>query len=172
MIQEAVDALRGVEHEPEIDPALSLPVSAFVPEEYVSDAYDRLAIYKRVASAESAERLTALREELQDRFGPPPEPVVRLFEAMEIKRLARNLRIAKIEADERRIVVAATPRAPLPKSAVDTLLRAYPRTIRFLSDYAFSITHHKSDWSQMFEHLVELLTRLGAASPSESAAQT
>jgi transcription-repair coupling factor (superfamily II helicase) len=164
MIQEAVDALRGADHEPEIDPVLTLPVSAFVPEEYVPDAYDRLAIYKRVGSAETSERLSALQTELRDRFGPLPETVMRLFEAMEIKRLARNLRIAKVEVDDRRIVVAATPRAPLPKEAVDALLRAYPRAVRFLSDYAFMITHQGGGWNVVFDRLVELLNRLGASS--------
>jgi transcription-repair coupling factor (superfamily II helicase) len=172
MIQEAVDALRGADHEPEIDPVLTLPVSAFIPEEYVPDAYDRLALYKRVGSAETADRLAALQTELQDRFGPLPEAVIRLFEAMEIKRLARNLRIAKVEADDRRIVVAATPRAPLPKEAVDALLRAYPRTVRFLSDYAFMITHQGGGWSLVFERLIELLNHLGASSAVETTTRT
>ncbi len=163
MIRDAVDALRGTVHEAEIDPALTLPVSAFIPEDYVADGYHRLALYKRVASAETKEALAALRAEMEDRFGPPPEPVVRLFEAMEIKRLARTLRIAKVEADDHRIVVAATPRAPLPKEAVDALLRAYPRTVRFLSDYAFMVTHGGGGWTPLFGRLVDLLNRLGAS---------
>jgi transcription-repair coupling factor (superfamily II helicase) len=170
MIRDAVDALRGTDHEAEIDPALTLPVSAFIPDDYVADAYHRLALYKRVASAETSQALAALRGELEDRFGPMPEPVARLFEAMEIKRLARNLRIAKVEADEHRIVVAATPRAPLPKEAVDALLRAYPRAVRFLSDYAFMITHGGGGWPPLYARLVDLLTRLGASSGSGVAA--
>jgi transcription-repair coupling factor (superfamily II helicase) len=166
MIRDAVDALRGAEHEAEIDPALTLPVSAFIPEDYVADAYHRLALYKRVASAETKQALEALRAEMEDRFGPIPDPVLRLFEAMEIKRLARNLRIAKVEADDHRIVVAATPRAPLPKEAVDALLRAYPRAIRFLSDYAFMITHSGGGWTPLYTRLVDLLNRLGASDAS------
>lgn len=171
MIQEAVEALRGAEQPPEIDPALTLPVSAFIPEDYVADAYHRLALYKRVASAETADALAALRTEMEDRFGSLPDPVMRLFEAMEIKRLARALGLAKVEADEHRIVVAATPRAPLPKEAVDALLRAYPRTVRFLSDYAFMITHQGGAWQTVFSRLVELLTRLGATAAHDTGAR-
>jgi transcription-repair coupling factor (superfamily II helicase) len=165
MIQEAVAALRGVDHEPDVDPALTLPVSAFIPDDYIEDAYHRLAYYKRVASVETADALSALREDMQDRFGPLPEPVERLFEVMNIKRLARGLRLAKVEADDHRIVVAATPRAPIPKEAVDTLLRAYPRTIRFLSDYAFMVTHAGGGWTPLCARLLELLDHLG---PSEA----
>jgi transcription-repair coupling factor (superfamily II helicase) len=161
MIQEAVDALRGGEREPDVDPALTLPVSAFIPDDYIEDAYHRLAYYKRVASVETADALSALREEMKDRFGPLPEPVERLFEVMNIKRLARGLRLAKVEADDHRIVVAATPRAPIPREAVDTLLRAYPRSVRFLSDYAFMVTHAGGGWTPLFGRLVELLSRLG-----------
>jgi transcription-repair coupling factor (superfamily II helicase) len=161
MIQEAVDALRGGEREPDVDPALTLPVSAFIPDDYIADAYHRLAYYKRVAAVETAEALAALREEMRDRFGTLPEPVVRLFEVMDIKRLARALRLAKVEADDHRIVVSATPRAPIPKEAVDTLLRAYPRAVRFLSDYAFMVTHAGGGWPPLFGRLVDLLNRLG-----------
>jgi hypothetical protein len=80
---------------------------------------------------------------------------------MDIKRLARALRLAKVEADDHRIVVSATPRAPIPKEAVDTLLRAYPRAVRFLSDYAFMVTHAGGGWPPLFGRLVELLNRLG-----------
>jgi transcription-repair coupling factor (superfamily II helicase) len=162
MIQEAVEALRGGGQEPEVDPTLALPVSAFIPEDYVADAYHRLALYKRVASVVTSESLASLRAEMEDRFGPIPEPVTRLFEAMEIKRLARQLGLAKVEADDHRIVIAATPRAPLPKNTVDALLRAYPRAVRFLSDYAFMITHNGGGWSPAYTRLIELLTRLGA----------
>jgi transcription-repair coupling factor (superfamily II helicase) len=161
MIQEAVAALRGGEREPEVDPALTLPVSAFIPDDYITDAYHRLAYYKRVASVETGDALSALRDDMQDRFGPLPTPVQRLFEVMNIKRLARALRLAKVEADDHRIVVAATPRAPIPKEAVDTLLREYPRSVRFLSDYAFMVTHPGGGWAPLCMRVQELLTRLG-----------
>jgi transcription-repair coupling factor (superfamily II helicase) len=161
MIQEAVAALRGGEHEPDVDPALTLPVSAFIPDDYITDAYHRLAYYKRVASAETGDALSALRDDMQDRFGPLPSPVQRLFEVMNIKRLARALRLAKVEADDHRIVVAATPRAPIPKEAVATLLREYPRSVRFLSDYAFMVTHPGGGWAPLCMRVQELLMLLG-----------
>jgi transcription-repair coupling factor (superfamily II helicase) len=110
---------------------------------------------------DTTDALSALREEMCDRFGPLPDPVVRLFEVMDVKRLARGLRLAKVEADDHRIVVAASPRAPISKEAVDTLLRAYPRSVRFLSDYAFMVTHAGGGWHPLFGRLVELLNRLG-----------
>ncbi|MBI3606632.1 MAG: transcription-repair coupling factor, partial [Nitrospirae bacterium] len=162
MIQEAVDRLRGTAPEPPIEPSLTIPVSAFIPETYIADAYHRLAFYKRLASAETPDALAALDTELSDRFGPPPEPARRLFQVMEIKRLARSLALAKVEAGDRRIVIAASPRSPLPAGAVDALLRAYPQDIRFLSEHTLMVTHPIEEWDETFARLMGLLQRLGA----------
>jgi transcription-repair coupling factor (superfamily II helicase) len=169
MIQEAVDRLRGTEPEPPVEPSLTLPVSAFLPETYIADAYHRLAFYKRLASADSPDALTALDTELTDRFGPPPEPARRLFQVMEIRRLARSLAVAKVEAGDRRIVIAASPRSPLPSDAVDALLRAYPRDIRFLSEHTLMVTHPLEAWDETFARLIDLLQRLGACDRQDAA---
>ncbi len=162
MIQDAVHALRGSEPEPEVEPSLSLPVAAFIPEDYMADAYHRLAFYKRFASADSPETLAALRAELVDRFGPPPEPVDRLIDVMALKRLARGLAVEKIDSGDRRIVIATSPRSPLSRGAVDALLAAYPRQIRFLSEYAFMVAHDAEEWPATRARITDLLQRLGA----------
>ena len=162
MIQDAVHTLRGSEPEPAVEPSLSLPVAAFIPEDYMADAYHRLAFYKRFASADSSEALAALRAELSDRFGPPPEPVDRLIDVMALKRLARSLAVEKIEAGDRRIVIATSPKSPLSRGVVDALLAAYPRQIRFLSEYAFMVAHDAEEWPATRARITDLLQRLGA----------
>jgi len=162
MIQDAVHTLRGSEPEPAVEPSLSLPVAAFIPEDYMADAYHRLAFYKRFASADSPQALAVLRAELSDRFGPPPEPVDRLIDVMALKRLARGLAVEKIEAGDRRIVIATSPRSPLSRGVVDALLAAYPRQIRFLSEYAFMVAHDAEEWPATRARITDLLQRLGA----------
>src|SRR5581483_6987636 len=57
----------------DISAEVNLHVPALLPESYCSDVHERLALYKRLADAESREALDALREELVDRFGDLPE---------------------------------------------------------------------------------------------------
>ena len=168
MIQETVQTLRGEEPPPEVEPSLSLPVSAFIPEEYIHDAYHRLVFYKRVAAAESEEALTAIRVELADRFGPVPEPVERLLEVMAIKQKARRLALVKVEVGDRSIVIATSPNRPLPRGVTDALLKTYPRTIRFLSEYSFMIAHAATNWNETRSRVDELLQRLGACGTQDA----
>ncbi|MEO5657069.1 MAG: TRCF domain-containing protein, partial [Nitrospiria bacterium] len=169
MIQEAVDTLRGAEPDPVIEPSLTLPVSAFIPETYLADAYHRLAFYKRLSSAETPEALAALRIELGDRFGPPPREATHLFDVMALKQLARRLAVSKLEVGGGKIMIATSPRSPLSPHLVDALLHAYPGTIRFLSEYAFLVTHQTEAWPDTYARLMDLLQRLGACDTQDAA---
>jgi transcription-repair coupling factor (superfamily II helicase) len=83
MLDEAVAALRsadgarseGAESEVRID----ADVSAFIPSAYVPYEQAKIDVHRRIAAAREPGRLRELRDELRDRFGPPPEPVVALL---------------------------------------------------------------------------------------------
>ena len=54
--------------------SLDLPLTAYLPEEYVPDDAVRLRVYQRMAASMSDAQIRDLRRELEDRFGPLPEP--------------------------------------------------------------------------------------------------
>jgi transcription-repair coupling factor (superfamily II helicase) len=54
---------------------LDVSVDAYVPADYVPYEQAKIEIHRRVAGALEVADVERLREELQDRFGPPPEPV-------------------------------------------------------------------------------------------------
>jgi hypothetical protein len=56
-------------------PGLQLDVSAFIPEDYVEDASQRLNLYKRLSGSERLGDLALLYGETLDRFGQPPDPM-------------------------------------------------------------------------------------------------
>ena len=57
---------------------VDLPVEAHLPDEYVPDEAQKLELYRRLARARSAGDLAAFRQEVLDRYGPMPDPVIRL----------------------------------------------------------------------------------------------
>ena len=70
-LAEAVAKTRGqktrvarIEELPEVD----LPIPAFLPDDYVADAVERLALYREMTNARELEDVEAIREELRDRF--------------------------------------------------------------------------------------------------------
>ena len=82
LLDEAVTALRAqterVEQETEV--RMDLGVNAYVPGAYVPYEAAKIEVHRRIAAARAPGELRALRDELTDRFGDPPEPVEALIE--------------------------------------------------------------------------------------------
>ncbi len=103
LLGRAVDSLRKGEHA-NLDAPLhsgleiNLHIPALLPDDYLPDVHLRLMLYKRIASATTAAMLRDLQLELIDRFGLLPLPAKCLLRNAEIKLVANNLGIQKIDA--------------------------------------------------------------------------
>jgi len=84
---------------------VDLPVEAHLPNEYVPDEAQKLELYRRLARARSTGDLAAFRQEVLDRYGPMPDPVVRLIEVAELRLAAEAAGIASISREEGWLVV-------------------------------------------------------------------
>jgi transcription-repair coupling factor (superfamily II helicase) len=58
---------------------LDVNVDAYVPADYIPYEQAKIEVHRRVASAVEVADVERLREELEDRFGPVPEPVENLL---------------------------------------------------------------------------------------------
>jgi transcription-repair coupling factor (superfamily II helicase) len=86
-------------------PSIVLPLDAHIPEEYVSNLNTRLSLYHRLAKVEHIEEVEDVARELQDRFGPLPEPVDNLLYIVKIKVLAEQAKVSSIYTQGRQIVI-------------------------------------------------------------------
>ena len=99
LVREAVEELRGGgEESTRVQPRVELSIDAFLPETYITDGLSRISIYQRLARTSKLEDLSPLFAELEDRFGPAPDAVKKLFLVTEIAMIAARLRIQGIEA--------------------------------------------------------------------------
>jgi transcription-repair coupling factor (superfamily II helicase) len=160
MVEQAVQRLKGQVVEEEIDPTLHLPVSAFIPEDYVADGHQRLSMYKRLSSSQQVGDLALLHGEIQDRFGPLPEPVERLLEVMQIRLLAKTLRLVSVDVKEGTAVLTFDARAPLPETGIRALMDQYQRRLKLLSPLSFELAIPRGDWSIIFAELTAALQTL------------
>jgi transcription-repair coupling factor (superfamily II helicase) len=58
---------------------LDVNVDAYVPSDYIPYEQAKVDVHRRIAAAREVADLVLLREELEDRFGPPPEPLLNLI---------------------------------------------------------------------------------------------
>jgi transcription-repair coupling factor (superfamily II helicase) len=84
---------------------LDLPIEAHLPDAYVPETAQKLELYRRLARARSSGDLAAFRQEVVDRFGPMPPPVVRLVEVAELRMAAEAAGVSSISREEGQLVV-------------------------------------------------------------------
>lgn len=118
LLSREIRKLQGKKVEEEVDPELNLSISAFLPESFVEDPQTRLEIYRRLASRETSQELKELGVEIEDRFGPLPTEALNLLGIMEIKVLAKNLRVRQITFDGRTFAARLDKSNPLDLQSV------------------------------------------------------
>jgi len=114
MLEEAVSKLKGEGREERPQVTVSLGISLRIDDTYIAEESQRLRMYKRIAGAESMAVLTDVRAELQDRYGAPPESVLHLLAAGEIRLTCERLGIAQVE---RKRTAVEEPKKPAPAPA-------------------------------------------------------
>lgn len=134
MLEEAASELRGEEAVHDVDPELSFDVAALLPEDYVSDVGVRLSLYKRLASAVDEAHVGELAEEMENRFGPPPEEAKRLVQLMTLKTELRKWRVLGCEANARSVTLHLREDTPLDPKKVTDLVRAPRSPFRITPD--------------------------------------
>jgi transcription-repair coupling factor (superfamily II helicase) len=93
LLEEAVALAKGQPAERE-EPApviVELALDAYLPVDYVRDEIERVDLYRRASGVHTLTELEDLAEELQERFGEPPEPARNLLGLSRIKLLARGV---------------------------------------------------------------------------------
>ncbi|TVQ98376.1 MAG: transcription-repair coupling factor [Deltaproteobacteria bacterium] len=124
LLQDAIADLRGEPVDREPEPEVKLPVTAYIPEDYVEDVGQRLAFYKRFSAASDDGTLHDLFAELEDRYGPAPEPARVLRDIVTLKILLRQIRATRIEAGPKAIVLELPPQTRLDPDRVIELITA------------------------------------------------
>ncbi|MBN1282619.1 MAG: transcription-repair coupling factor [Proteobacteria bacterium] len=130
LLDREVRRLTGKAVEDEIDPELNLKVAAFLPEKYVADPGTRIDIYKRLSSRQDEREVEAIGVELADRFGPMPPEAENLLGMMDLRILARNLRIKQVIYDGNQLSCQLDARSPITTEQVLSMVSAFPGRYR------------------------------------------
>jgi transcription-repair coupling factor (superfamily II helicase) len=108
-----VRELRGEEVPPEIHSALNLGLDIRIPPEYIGDENQRLRVYRQIANAADTAARERIGKELEDRYGPLPEPVRNLLDYSALKHIADQSGIERIDRRQNQLQVKfnSRPRA-------------------------------------------------------------
>jgi transcription-repair coupling factor (superfamily II helicase) len=156
MLEEAVNVQRGAPRQadlPEI--VVDLALSTAIPDEYVPSRQRKLELYRRIAELRAIEELSALRDELRDRYGPPPDPVRNLLYGVEVKLRAVAAGATEVRArgPELRLVLV-NELTPERRSA---LVRVFPRVQIGQRQIRLSILDTRGDWRDALTRMLDLV---------------
>ena len=84
---------------------IDLPLPAYLPTDYVADETLRLQLYRRLGGLASNQAIAEIEQELQDRFGPLPQPAQNLMFQLRIKVLAQQANAESISAEAGQLVI-------------------------------------------------------------------
>ncbi len=90
----------------------------------------RLRLYQRMASSMTPMQIRDLRRELEDRFGPLPEPAANLLEVVRLKGLAIGAGVEAIRALANEFVVQTPEDRAIPEPTRARLQRKYRDTLK------------------------------------------
>lgn len=78
------------------EPLIEIPVEAYLDSDYIGDAMHKIEIYQKIAAIRKNSELDEMLQELEDRFGKPPQQVLNLLTVAKIRNYARDIGIEKI----------------------------------------------------------------------------
>jgi transcription-repair coupling factor (superfamily II helicase) len=163
LLAEAVRELSGEAPTATVEPVISVAVEGFVPEDYVPEVNQRLAFYKRLAGAAGDGDVDELRAELLDRYGPLPEPAVRLLDIVRVRVAARALGVEKIEAGEGRALITFAPSTPLEPARLVAAVQASRGRLRFKREFTLEASVARGQWAEVRDSLLKTLAELASA---------
>ncbi|MGA7919661.1 MAG: transcription-repair coupling factor [Candidatus Acidiferrales bacterium] len=123
MMERAVAERKGESVAPERRATLNLGQEIRIPPEYIESENLRLRIYKRIASVTSDAERAEVRQELEDRFGPPPPAVENLLDYAVLKAMAEKLLVATVDRRADQVAIKFYDDTPLGPERLVKLIR-------------------------------------------------
>ncbi len=111
LLSRAVEEMRAVREGKAPPPppissvTIDLPLAAYLPTDYVADDTLRLQLYRRLGGLASNDAIAEIEQELQDRFGPLPEPTQALMFQLRVKVLAQKAGASSITLEGGQMVI-------------------------------------------------------------------
>jgi transcription-repair coupling factor (superfamily II helicase) len=118
---------------------LQLDEEARIPEEYVEDSYQKVALYKRLLDLHNVDGLRDIEEEMRDRFGPLPKPCQTLFQTVALRILARKAMVQTITIRGRKVEMDFYPEWKWTRKGIEDLVRETHFSIEFYRVKGFGI---------------------------------
>lgn len=134
MLSEAVKEAKGIHTMEDFETSVDLNIDAFIPDTYISNEFQKLDIYKRIAGIENQSDYDDMLEELLDRFGEPTKAVLNLLAIAKMKAIAHQAYVTEIKQIGKEIKITLYEKAKINPVGIPALMDKYRRRLQFKTD--------------------------------------
>lgn len=104
LLEQSVREQKGEPEQIKTEALIDLPISAYIPEDYIKNHSQRISAYKRIAAIDSRDALYDVYDEIEDRYGSVPQTVNNLMETALIKSMAEHRGIAELIGSSSQVI--------------------------------------------------------------------
>ena len=134
MLNEAVKEAKGIHTMEDFETSVDLNVDAYIPDSYISNEFQKLDIYKRIAGIEIQQDYDDMLEELLDRFGEPGKAVLNLLAIAKLKAIAHQGYVTEIKQTGKTVRFTLYEKARLNTEGFPALMQKYRRGLQFKNE--------------------------------------
>lgn len=134
MLNEAVKEAKGIHTMEDFETSVDLNVDAYIPDSYISNEFQTLDIYKRIAGIETQQDYDDMLEELLDRFGEPGKAVLNLLAIAKLKAIAHQGYVTEIKQTGKTVRFTLYEKARLNTEGFPALMQKYRRGLQFKNE--------------------------------------
>ncbi|MCD8221179.1 MAG: transcription-repair coupling factor [Clostridiales bacterium] len=167
MLNQAVQELKGTRRkEEDFQTEVTCDIDAYLPGHYIKNEYQKLDVYKRIASIENQEEVLDMEDELIDRFGEIPRPAGNLLTVAAIRTAAHHAWVTEVRINRQEVRLLMHPQASLDVTGIPALMERFGRNMRYVAgenpyfQYVDKKTKYR-DCTEMMSVAQKFLTELG-----------
>jgi transcription-repair coupling factor (superfamily II helicase) len=136
---------------------IDVKIDAFIPNDYVGQVSQKIAIYQQLAKARTQEEVEEVAAGVRDRFGAFPPPLANLVELTSLRAVALRKRVTRVVVDERRLTLGVGSGFELDPAAVPKLQALTKNRFRFSDGRILVDLPGSQNWMPLLRKLLEAL---------------
>ncbi len=166
LLRQAVGTLKGEKaEEDDFETTVDCDIDAYIPDTYIPNEYQKLDVYKRISDISGEDDYMDMLDELTDRFGDVPAPVMNLFSVARLKLEGHKAYATDISVKRSGYNIEMHPKADIDTAVIPDLITAERGKLRFVrgAKPGFVYTERKAvhpDAGYMLDKALELFKAL------------
>src|SRR5512143_226074 len=164
LLSEAVAEISGIDSSREVEPELELRVPAFLPDDYIDEAGERLEFYRKLSSAKTVDDADEIEMALLDRFGRLPVPARALCDLARMRAAMRTAGVAELKRGDGSLFLTLSPHSSFDRARLVSWVTRERKTFSFVRGEILAMRLTGRDPAEILAAAKNLLNRFSTGS--------